>query len=82
MLIGNIPTWLALLLKWDAVEQIELNYRHEPGEDIYQQISSIVVIPECPSGARMSSSEASAFLDSCFDWLGVVDSRAQFLLQY
>lgn len=77
MLIGNIPTWLALLLKWDAVEQIELNYRHEPGEDIYQQISSIVVIPECPSGARMSSSEASAFLDNCFDWLGVVDSRAR-----
>ncbi|EGV16291.1 hypothetical protein ThimaDRAFT_4385 [Thiocapsa marina 5811] len=77
MLRGDFPTWLTLLLKWDAVEQIELNYRHEIGEDICKQITSIVAIPDCPSSVRATAESAETFLDNCFGWLGLSDSRAR-----
>lgn len=77
MLRGDLPTWLALLLKWDAVEQIELNYRHEPGADICKHIASIIAVPDCPSAVRISSTSAENFLDDCFGWLGVSDSRSR-----
>ena len=76
MLSGSIPAWLSLLLKWGAVEQIQIAYQYEPGSNIKNQIAGIVAIPECPSGVASSSQDAAIFLDHCFTWLGVPGSRS------
>ncbi|WP_200387997.1 hypothetical protein [Thiocapsa imhoffii] len=76
MLHGSLPTWLSLLLKWDAVDQIALNYKYEPGEDICKYITSIVAVPACPGSVRSSAKEAEKFLNNCFSSLGVADLRA------
>lgn len=76
MLSGSIPAWLGLLLKWGAVERIEIAYQHEPGSDIKNQISGIVAVPECPPGVASSSQDAAVFLDHCFTWLGVTGLRS------
>lgn len=76
MLSGRLPAWLSLLLKWGAVERIEIAYRHEPGSNIRNQISAIVAVPECPPGIASSPPDAAVFLDHCFTWLGVSGSRS------
>lgn len=76
MLSGSIPAWLGLLLKWGAVERIEIAYQHESGSDIKNQIAAIAAIPECPAGVASSSHDAAVFLDHCFTWLGVPGFRS------
>lgn len=73
---GDYPAWLTLLLKWDAVERIDIACQREQGTNIRNQIASIVAIPECPPGISSSPLEASVFLDDCFTWLGLPGTRS------